>query len=85
MGMRIMAWWHDVDAGRYAVRLSECSGCIRFIKNELKEKSPAFRLLNGWINPTFNRLRDSLISGDEKELAKKFAETAMKSGEAPGN
>ena len=48
--------------------------------------SPAFRVLNGWINPTFNRLRDSLISGAEKAEAKKFAETTMKSsGEASEN
>ncbi len=84
LGMRIMAWWHNVDALRYSVRRSECRGCIRFIKNELKERSPAFRLLNGWINPIFNRLRDSLISCDEKAEAKKFAEKAMNSGEKTG-
>lgn len=83
LGMRIMACWHNVDARRYSVCRPECTACIRFIKNELKEKSPAFRLLNDWINPVFNRLRDSRVTGEEKAEARKFAEMAMKSSERP--
>ena len=72
-GMRVLARWHGIDAGRYPVRHSRCEGCVRFLKNELKAKSPLFRALNYLVNPLFNRLRDRLVTADEKAEAKRFA------------
>jgi len=77
-GMRLLAWWHDIDARRYPVANPDCAGCIRFMKNELKEKSPAFRWLNDRVNPLFNRLRDAHVTATEKAQAKQYAATAMK-------
>lgn len=81
-GMRIMAWWHKIDARRYPVGNPACKGCIRFMKNELKQKSPTFRWLNDRFNPVFNRWRDSYVTSTEKAEARKFAETAAQSLES---
>ena len=79
LGMRILAKLHRIDAQSYPVSRSECRGCIRFMKSELKVKSPLFRLLNNMVNPLFNRLRDSLVTGAEKAAAKDFAKEMMAS------
>ena len=76
-GMRLMAWLHNIDPGEYEVRTEKCYGCLRFIKNELKEKSPLFRVLNGIINPVFNIIRDSIVTKDEKEQARIYANEAI--------
>lgn len=76
-GMRVMAWWHGIDASRYPVNNPECYCCVRFMKNELKEKSPTFRWLNRLINPFFNRLRDAQVTAEDKIEAKAFAAEAM--------
>ncbi|MFH0919656.1 MAG: nitroreductase [Fibrobacterota bacterium] len=76
-GMKIMAWWHDIDPGRHTVSNQACQACIRFMKNELKEKSPLFVWLNERINPVFNRVRDGIVTEDEKAEAKQFAKNAM--------
>jgi hypothetical protein len=68
-----MAWWHNIDATMYKVEKSECRGCVRFMKNELKIKSPTFRFLNSIINPIFNFLRDRFVTKEEKAEAKRFA------------
>lgn len=81
LGMRVMARAHGIDARRYPVRNPACQGCIRFMKNELKQKSPTFRWLNDHINPLFNRLRDRLVTDEEKAEAKQFATEAMQPGE----
>jgi hypothetical protein len=84
-GMRVMARWHGIDARRYQVNHSRCNGCVRFMKNELKAKSPAFRALNFLVNPVFNRLRDSLVTAEEKSEAKRFAaEFVPKDGSVHG-
>jgi len=77
LGMRVMAWWHKIDARRYPVGNPACKGCIRFMKNELKEKSPTFRWLNDKFNPIFNRLRDAHVSSEDKAAARLFAEKAF--------
>ena len=81
LGMRVMAWWHKIDARRYPVGNPACKGCIRFMKSELKVKSPTFRWLNDQLNPVFNRLRDSHVTSTDKAEARKFAESAFQSGE----
>lgn len=77
LGMRVMCWWHRIDPREYEVRHERCYGCIRFMKVALKEKSPAFVRLNDLTNPIFNSLRDSIVTPEEKEEAKRFAKEAM--------
>ena len=38
-------------------------------------------LLNYLINPVFNRIRDSIVTNEEKEKARQFAVKAMKTDE----
>lgn len=72
-GMRVLARWHRIEVRSLPVRHCRCQGCLRFLKNELKLKSPLFRALNDKVNPLFNRLRDALVTSDEKAEAKRFA------------
>ena len=76
-GMRLLAKYHAIDPNDYAVRREECRGCLRFIKTELKDRSPAFVWLNDRINPRFNRLRNSLLTPEELAEAKRFAKEAF--------
>jgi len=76
-GMRIMSCFHGINLDDYPVRTERCRGCIRFMKNALKEKSPAFARLNDWINPYFNRYRDHLVTEDAKARAKSLAAEFM--------
>jgi hypothetical protein len=75
--MKLLALSHGIKFNDYLVKTRRCQNCIRFMKNALKEKSPAFAKLNDWINPYFNRYRDSLISADEKAHAKSLAAEFM--------
>lgn len=77
MGMRILAWWNRIDARKHAVRNPECKGCIRFMKAELEEKSPTFRFLNDRIGDYFGHLRNSRLTGEELDEARRFADKAM--------
>jgi hypothetical protein len=72
-GMRILAWWNGIDARRHAVNNPECHGCVRFMKAELEEKSPAFRFLNERIGPWFRTMRDSMLTQAELDEAKRYA------------
>jgi len=63
--MRIMARIYGIDPRHYVVRKEECRGCIRFMKNALKERSSVFRALNLIINPLFNAFRNALVSEEE--------------------
>lgn len=65
VGMRVMAKLHRIDPSVYALRSDECLGCLRFLKLELKERSPTFRRLNKLINPHFDRIRNSLLTQEE--------------------
>ncbi|HWR43915.1 nitroreductase [Sporomusa sp.] len=76
LGMRIMAWWHRIDARTHVANNRECNGCIRFMKNELEEKSPTFRFLNNSIGKRVNRLRDSMLTQQELDEAKRYAREA---------
>ena len=77
MGMRSMAWWHGIDARKHGVRNPECHGCIRFMKNELEEKSSTFRFLNEHLGKKVNKLRDSMLTQQQLDEAKRYAREAM--------
>jgi len=76
-GMRILAWWNGIDARSHAVNNPECHGCVRFMKAELEEKSPAFRFLNEYIGPWFRTMRDSMLTQAELDEAKRYAREMM--------
>lgn len=78
-GMRILARWNGIDARRHAVTNPECHGCVRFMKSELEEKSPAFRFLNEQIGPWFRTMRDSMLTQAELDEAKRHAREMMES------
>lgn len=77
LGMRILAIRHHINAGLHKVHNPGCSGCIRFMKAELEEKSPTFRFLNDRIGDHFSRLRNARITQAELDEAKRFAREAM--------
>lgn len=77
ISMKLMAWLHGIDLKDYPVRTTRCRNCVRFMKNALKEKSPAFARLNDWINPYFNSYRDHLVTEDDKARAKSLAAEFM--------
>jgi hypothetical protein len=76
LGMRLLSWWHGIDPCDYPVRTEGCYGCIRFMKESLKERSPVSRWLNDRINPAFNRIRDSIVTQEEIREAKRLAREA---------
>ena len=76
-GMKALSWYHGINPKDYPVKTEECYGCVRFMKNALKDKSPAFVWLNGLVNPVFNRIRDSIVTEEEKVKAVDFARSAM--------
>lgn len=76
LGMRIMAWWHGIDGRGQVVHKPECRGCIRYMKTELEERSPAFRFLNAYIGKGVSRLRDSMLTEQELAEAKRYAREA---------
>ena len=76
-GMRLMAWRHGIDPKKFEVRTENCYGCVRFMKNALKDKSPVFCWLNDRINPVFNRVRNSIVTEEEMAEAKRCAVEAM--------
>jgi hypothetical protein len=84
LGMRLLARWHRVDPRDYAVRTEECYGCLRFLKEDLKAKSPLFARLNDLVNPTFNRLRDAIVTPEEIAEARRFAREAAGNGDDRG-
>ncbi len=77
LGMHILAWRHRIDGRSHTVRNPECRGCIRFMKAELEEKSPTFRVLNNLVGKSFTTLRDARVTREERDEAKQFAREAM--------
>ncbi|MCX5791934.1 MAG: nitroreductase [Elusimicrobia bacterium] len=73
LGMKLLGRLHGINYLATEGPNKECKGCLRHLKNRLKEKSPAFVFLNNLVNPVFNRLRDSLLDQEEKHMAKTFA------------
>lgn len=72
-GIRCFAWLHRIDPRQHTPRAPTCTGCIRFRKNILKNRSALFRWLDGHLNPVFNRVRDSLLTPDELAAARDLA------------
>ncbi len=72
-GIRLfaIAFMIQTDGGR--ARSRKCYGCLRFRKNALKQQSPLFNCLDGYLNPIFNRVRDSLLTVQELEQARALA------------
>jgi hypothetical protein len=72
-GIRLyaIALWIRTDRGQ--ARSKKCHGCLRFRKNALKQRSPSFNWLDGYLNPFFNRVRDSLLTPQELEQARALA------------
>ncbi len=75
-GIRIFALIYGIRSDRHPVRSPMCYRCLRFRKNALKERSALFNWLDGYLNPVFNFLRDSLLTAEEKALARRLAEHA---------
>ena len=73
MGMKLLGRLHGINYLAVEGPNKDCKGCLRHLKNRLKEYSPLFRFFNGLVNPVFNRLRDAQLSKDDKITAKGFA------------
>jgi hypothetical protein len=73
LGMRILARWHGIDARTHKVRNDECHGCVRFMKAELEAKSPVFRFFNKCIGKKVSKLRNSMLTQEELDEAKRYA------------
>ncbi|MBP2657554.1 MAG: hypothetical protein H6Q69_586 [Firmicutes bacterium] len=73
LGMRILAWWHGIDARTHKVRNNECHGCIRFMKAELTAKSSIFCFFDKIIGKKVSKLRDSILTQDQLDEAKRYA------------
>lgn len=77
-GMRGLAWIYRIDPAEYEVRTPTCHGCLRFYKTALKDQSALFRRLNRLINPLFDALLEQLVTGDEIQQAKTYAQVATR-------
>lgn len=75
-GIRLFALAYGLRAGEHPARSPMCHRCLRFRKNALKTRSRLFTWLDGYLNPIFNRLRDSLLTPDELDQARRLAERA---------
>jgi hypothetical protein len=75
-GIRIFAVAYFIRPTEYNVRSPMCYKCIRFCKNALKERSPLFNWLDSYLNPMFNRVRDSLLTPKELDDARALARRA---------
>ena len=72
-GIRVFALVYRFPASRHVARSPMCFKCLRFRKNALKEASPLFNWLNAYLNPIFNRARNSLLTPQELERARTLA------------
>ena len=76
--MNCLAWVNGIDANQQPVKRSYCKGCIRFVKNELEEKSATFCFLNRLIAPRFAKLRNRMVTKDDMNAARQRAIEANK-------
>jgi hypothetical protein len=72
-GIRLFAIALFIRTDARRARSKKCCGCLRFRKNALKQRSPLFNWLDGYLNPFFNRVRDSLLTPEELEQARALA------------
>jgi len=75
-GIRLFAVAYLIRPREYLARSPMCYRCLRFRKNALKARSPLFNWLDSYLNPMFNRVRDSLLTADELERARALARRA---------
>jgi hypothetical protein len=75
-GIRIFAIAYLIRPKDYLARSPMCYKCIRFRKNALKERSALFNWLDSYLNPMFNRVRDSLLAPKELDDARALARRA---------
>ncbi|MBS0356974.1 MAG: hypothetical protein JSR83_24080 [Proteobacteria bacterium] len=75
-GIRAFAFAYAIRAEDHPARSPMCYRCLRFRKNAIKERSPLFNWLDAYLNPIFNRVRDSLLTEQEKEHARQLAQRA---------
>lgn len=78
-GMLALGRLYGLDTSVYDARSASCMRCPRLTKLELKEKSALFRLLNGLVNPYFDRLIERLLTERERREAEEFSEKALRS------
>ena len=83
-GVRLFALVYRIHPENYVTRSPACHGCFRFKKNALKEKSALFRWLDGYFNPLFNRVRDSLLTPEELNEAREYALDAAATADTMG-
>ncbi len=79
-GIRAFAILTRVRTDADRARSPMCRRCLRFRKNALKRRSPLFNWLDGYLNPFFNRVRDSLLTPEELERARRLARLAEDRG-----
>ncbi len=72
-GIRLFAIALWIGTGNAKPRSKACRRCLRFRKNALKLRSPLFNWLDGYLNPLFNRMRDSLLTPEELDKARALA------------
>jgi hypothetical protein len=75
-GVRLFALVSRIQPQKYITRSTGCHRCLRFQKNALKEQSALFRWFDSFLNPFFNRVRDSLLTEQEREEARRYASEA---------
>ncbi|MBK8175090.1 MAG: hypothetical protein IPK66_07455 [Rhodospirillales bacterium] len=75
-GVRMFALIYRVPRDAYVSRSPMCHGCMRFCKNVVKRHSPLFNYFDAYLNPFFNRVRDSLLTAEELAWARGLAERA---------
>jgi len=75
-GIRLFAIVYLIRPKDDLPRSPMCYKCLRFRKNALKARSPLFNWLDSYLNPLFNRARDSLLTSDELETARRLARRA---------
>ncbi len=73
-GIRLFALLYRIPADAHPARSPTCYRCLRFRKNSLQARSPLFAKLDSYLNPLFNRLRNSLLSEDELQRARALAQ-----------
>jgi hypothetical protein len=75
-GIRLYALALGISSEQHMARSKMCNRCLRFRKNILKERSPLFCWLDGYLNPVFNYARNSLLTPQELEDARALAKRA---------
>jgi len=75
-GIRLFAMIYRLSADKHPPRSAMCYRCLRFRKNTLKQRSELFNRLDHYLNPLFNRVRDSLLTPAELEQARQLARQA---------